>query len=450
MPGLIQRYTKWLHAQWPAGTVEKLPVAGPDGVTALPGVRIVGDLTGIPLLKFSSHTGAEAVRAILRKLDTGNRRPESGELDLAIIGAGVAGISAAIEAKKAGLNFAIYEATEIFSTVVNFPKAKPIYTYPTEMKLEGGLQFTADVKEALVEEMEAQRRAAGIEVTPARVERIESRGRDAVLLHMSDKTTVAARRVIVAIGRSGNFRKLGVPGEELDKVYNRLFDPKEFAGQNTLVVGGGDSALETAIALATCGSHVTLSYRRKELARAKPDNIEKVEMLVRDASADVQIEKPTSERVNTAVTSGMRGQKSPGSLKLALGTEVTRIERNQVYLKNGTEGPLPNDVVFTMLGREAPLEFFRRSGIPIAGEATPRGWITLGVLLAFCVFLYSWKSGGFAEPWLDPFPGNMPAVLGSLGSWFQAQVADRSTLIGTIAVSLKSRSFYYTFLYSSC
>ena len=450
MAGIIERYTKWLHAQWPAGTVEKLPVSGPEGVTGQSGVRIVGDLTGIPLLKFSSDTGARAVRAILREPDFakgGERDP--AVLDLAIIGAGVAGISAAIEAKRAGLNFAVFEATEIFSTVINFPKAKPIYTYPTEMKLEGGLQFTADVKEALLEEMEAQRKAAGIEVIPARIERLEPRGRGKpLLLHKSDKTTLTARRVIIAIGRSGNFRKLACPGEELDKVYNRLFDPKEFAGQNALVVGGGDSALETAIALATCGAHVTLSYRRKELARAKPANIEKVEMLVRDASADVQIERPTSERVNTAVTSGMRGQKSPGSLKLALGTEVTRIERDQVYLKNGTEAPLPNDVVFTMLGREAPLEFFRRSGIPIAGEATPRGWIALGVFLAFCVFLYAWKSGGFAETWLNPWPENTPAILGSLGGWFQSQVADRSTLLGTVAVSLKSRSFYYTLLYS--
>ncbi|HYJ07195.1 MAG TPA: NAD(P)-binding domain-containing protein, partial [Chthoniobacterales bacterium] len=285
MPGIIERYTKWLHTQWPAGTVEKLPGSGPDGITAQPGVRIVGDLTGIPLLKFSSHTGAQAVRAILKE-EGGRRKAEDGVLDLAIIGAGVAGISAAIEAKKAGLNFAVFEATEIFSTVVNFPKAKPIYTYPTEMKLDGGLQFAADVKEALLEEMEAQRRAAGIEVAHARIESIERKGNE-LFLHQDDKSAITARRAIVAIGRSGNFRKLNVPGEELDKVYNRLFDPKEFAGQNSLVVGGGDSALETAIALATCGSHVTLSYRRTELSRAKPANIEKVEMLVRDASADV-------------------------------------------------------------------------------------------------------------------------------------------------------------------
>ena len=456
MFGLLQRYTKWLHAQWPAGSVEKLPVCGEEGVTAIPGVRIAGDLTGIPLLKFSSHTGANAVRAILREPNfskpenapLSGGKPESDLFDLAIIGAGVAGISAAIEAKRAGLKFVVFEATEIFSTVVNFPKAKPIYTYPTEMKLEGGLQFSADIKEALVEEMEQQCKAAGIEVTAARIERIEKKAGE-LLLHADDGKAIRARRVIVAIGRSGNFRKLGCPGEELDKVYNRLFDPKEFAGKNVLVVGGGDSALETAIALTMSGAHVTLSYRRKELSRAKPENIAKIDKLVRDASADVQIERPTSERVNVAMTSGMQREKKIGSLKLALGTELTRIEPDRVYLKNGSDESLPNDIVFTMLGREAPLDFFRRSGIPISGESTIGGWTALTALIALCVFVYSWKSGGFSETWLNPWPENMPRLLDSLGGWFHSQVADRSTLIGTLAVSLKSRSFYYTFLYSS-
>jgi NosR/NirI family transcriptional regulator, nitrous oxide reductase regulator len=456
MFGLLQRYTKWLHAQWPAGSVEKLPVCGEDGVTAIPGVRIAGDLTGIPLLKFSSHTGASAVRAILREPNflkpesapLSGGKSESDLLDLAIIGAGVAGISAAIEAKKAGLKFVVFEATEVFSTVVNFPKAKPIYTYPTEMKLEGGLQFSTDIKEALVAEMKQQREAAGIEVTAARIERIEKKA-DELLLHAEDGKVTRARRVIVAIGRSGNFRKIGCPGEEFDKVYNRLFDPKDFAGENVLVVGGGDSALETAIALTLSGAHVTLSYRRKEFSRAKPENVAKIDMLVRDASADVQVESPSSERVNVAMTRGMQREKKTGSLKLALGTELTRIEPDRVYLKNGSEESLPNDIVFTMLGREAPLDFFRRSGIPISGESTVVGWTALAALIAFCLFVYSWKSGGFAETWLNPWPENMPNLLDSLGGWFHSQVADRSTLIGTLAVSLKSRSFYYTLLYSS-
>jgi NosR/NirI family transcriptional regulator, nitrous oxide reductase regulator len=109
-----------------------------------------------------------------------------------------------------------------------------------------------------------------------------------------------AHRVIVAIGRSGSFRKLGVPGEELGKVSNRLHDPKDHCAQEVLVVGGGDSALEAAIALATCGARVTLSYRKGELSRPKPGNLEKLEALRRDPMAAVAVEEPTSERVTTA------------------------------------------------------------------------------------------------------------------------------------------------------
>ena len=104
---VLARYTRWLHTRWPAGTVEKLPEVREDGTTAVPGVRITGDLTGIPLLKFSSDTGARAVRAILAEPDfRGGERSASAVLDLAIVGGGVSGVAAAIEAKKAGLRFA--------------------------------------------------------------------------------------------------------------------------------------------------------------------------------------------------------------------------------------------------------------------------------------------------------------------------------------------------------
>src|SRR6476620_6285085 len=188
----IKRYTHWLHTRWPAGVVEKLPESGEPGVTNLAGVRIVGDLTGIPLLKFSSKTGAEAVRAILAEPDF-RKQATTEVLHRAIVGGGVSGVSAAIEAKKAGLNFKIFEATQPFSTVANFPKAKPIYTYPTELKLEGGLQFTTEVKEALLDELEAQRKAAGIEFTEARIERLEARARNLILRHHGDKAKSVTR-----------------------------------------------------------------------------------------------------------------------------------------------------------------------------------------------------------------------------------------------------------------
>src|SRR5205085_1870159 len=146
-----------------------------------------------------------------------------GAIDLVILGAGVSGMSAALEAKKNGLRFEILEATEPFSTLVNFPKGKPIYTYPTDMVPAGELQFKGQVKEALVEEVKAQTLARGIRPRAARAERIVRKG-EWLEVVIADQPGVLSRRVIIAIGRSGNFRKLGVAGEELDKVYNRLHD----------------------------------------------------------------------------------------------------------------------------------------------------------------------------------------------------------------------------------
>jgi len=203
---LLRRYTHWLHTRWPAGTVEKLPEVREDGTTAVPGLRVVGELTGVPLLKFAVDSGARAVRAILaepefgradgrgpldrpRKRGRGESGPTSaaaggggaaggdaGPLDLAIIGGGLSGIAAAIEAKKAGLKFQVFEAARPFATIRDFPRGKPIYTYPADMTPAGELTVSAGVKEALVEELEAQRAAHGIEPTPARIDRVERRG----------------------------------------------------------------------------------------------------------------------------------------------------------------------------------------------------------------------------------------------------------------------------------
>jgi len=456
----IARYTHWLHTMWPAGTVEKLPEVREDGTTAVPGVRVVGDLTGVPLLKFSSDTGARAINAILAEPDFVRTRGADPEiLDVAIVGAGVSGIAAAIQAKKAGLTFRVFEATEIFSTVANFPKGKPIYTYPTDMTPAGDLQFNPEVhpKEELLETLEAKRHAAGVEVTFTHIEGIERKG-GALLLHHGDKKTVTrARRVIVAIGRSGNHRRLGCPGEDLDKVFNRLYDPKEFAGRQALVVGGGDSALETAIALGTAGAHVTLSYRKKEFARPKPENIEKIRMLEKNPSADVAVEHPTSERVTTSTGTFMRaaGGHAPGSVRLALGTQVLRIEAKQAVLKDdaGKESTIANDVVFTMLGREAPLEFFRRSGIPIRGEWKPATYVSFAAFFLFCVFLYNWKAGGAVNQYFQKhglFPYNVPTLVEKAGGGLASAAKNPSTFAGTMAISLKDPGFYYSLAYCLC
>ncbi|WP_221029105.1 NAD(P)-binding domain-containing protein [Actomonas aquatica] len=403
----VRNYLNWLHLQWPAGKVDKLPEVNADGTTAVPGVRVVGDLTGVPLLKFSADSGAKAVEAIAAELgnDIG---AESGPVDVAIIGAGVAGIAAALEAKKRGLRFAVFEATAAFTTITNFPKAKPIYTYPTDMVPAGDLHFRADVKEDLLAELEQQRSAAGIEYKRVRIERVERRGGE-LRLHHAGGEPFLAKRVIVAIGRSGNHRKLGVPGEDREHVFNRLHDPAEFAGRDVVVVGGGDSAVEAAVALAQADAKVTLSYRGDALVRAKPENVAALE------------------------GSGVR---------LMLKSQLTAIETDSVTVKpaDAAAETVPADAVFALIGREAPLDFFRRSGIPIQGETTKWGWVGLAAMLLFAIFIYTWKSGGPTESWIDP---------AGFASSLQEQVEDRSTIVGTLAVSLHSRSFYYTLLYSS-
>jgi len=267
---ILGRYVRWLHTGWPAGTVERLPEGGEGGVTAVPGVRIVGDLTGIPLLKFSADTGARAVQAIAKEDDFARRKGQDPAVyDLAIIGAGVSGVAAAMEAHKLGLRYALFEAAPALQHGPGLSEAKPIYTYPTDMTPAGDLQLTADVKEALLEELEAYRQKAGVEVTPAHVERIEKKGTELLVHHDGDQPVTRALRVD---HRHRPQRQLparsAAPARSSTRVYHRLYDPKDYAGKQVLVVGGGDSALESAIALTTAGAHVTLSYRNPRIRRA--------------------------------------------------------------------------------------------------------------------------------------------------------------------------------------
>ena len=448
MGNMLGKYVHWLHTRWPAGVVEKLPRVDEYGQSNISGLYIVGDLTGIPLLKFSADTGARAVQHILTDEAFQRDKGPVEIMDLAIVGAGVSGMSAALEARKAGLYFVQFEATEPFSTVVNFPKGKPIYTYPTEMVPAGDMRFVAQIKEPLVAELYEQTLAQGIEPTLARVERVEKHG-DHFELHIPDRENVKARRVVIGIGRSGNFRKLGVPGEDSDKVFNRLHDPVDFDDKDVLVVGGGDSALEAAIAIAQCGGRVTVSYRKPDFSRPKPENVEKLEMLTADPMVDVSVDTPSPERVTTSSGYFMEGERKAGSISMLMASQVLDIAEDQVVLKDaeGTERALPNDAVFSMIGREAPLDFFRRSEVVINGEMERKQWWGFGLFMAFCFFVYNWKAGGELSNFIKGeklFPFNVPDLIQGIS----VQAGDLSTLLGVLTFNLGKPGFWYSLVYT--
>lgn len=409
---MIKKYYHWLHGKWPAGTVEKLPEVGENGATNVNGIRIVGDLTGIPLLKFSSDTGAKAVQAIMAESDFASARQSKADdvVDIAIIGAGVSGFSAAMEAKKAGLSYVLYESSQAFSTVANFPKAKPIFTYPTDLTPAGGITYEGDVgvKEKLLADMKRQVSEAGVESTEGMIDRVEKKGSTITLHHAGrDKKTSQALRCIVAIGRSGNYRKMGIPGEDLNKVSNRLHDPKAFKDQDIMVVGGGDSAAEAAIALAEADARVTISYRKPDFNRPKPENIARVNELSNE-----------------------------GKIVLKLDTNPSKITEDSISLKSkgGEEETLKNDAVLAALGREAPLDFFRRSGLKIANDKNTRWWVTLAIGLLIGLWVYHWKKnlvGGFD-----------PKLVTSLIPDFGPK-----HLVASIKNAANDRSFYYSLAY---
>ena len=414
----IASFYNWLHGQWPAGTTELLPEVGEDGVTNVDGIRIAGDLSGIPLLKFSSDTGAKAVKAILGEdgFEKG-QSSDDGVVDLAIIGGGIAGFSAAIEAKRAGLSYVLFESAKPFSTIANFPKKKPIYTYPTDMKPAGGITYEGDVdvKETLLEDVKRQTEEAGIETTIATVAKVQKKGD---LIHIdtdAEEAPKKARRCIVAIGRSGNYRTMDIPGEDLDLVSNRLIDAAKFKDQKVMVVGGGDSAAEYAVALADEGAEVTLSYRKDELTRPKPENVKAVQ-----------------------------DRSDSGKIDLKLGTQPKQITENSVTLetKDGEE-EIETEAVIAALGREAPLDFFRKSGLNVANDKTPKWWITLVIAALLGTWLYHWKKGPdkLVNGWLDLKSEGLLSWLPDLGE---------GHIVSVIKASSEDRAFYYSLAYCLC
>ena len=435
MLSLLSRYADWLHLQWPSGDVSILPRVDDHYRTNVDGVYVVGDLAGVPLLKFSLDSGTKAVRHIAEtRFPHAGAASDSATYDVLILGAGASGMAAAREAEAQGLSYAVVEANERFATIKDFQAQKPIYTYPESMTPAGAVQVSAPVKEELVDELTAQ--TDDIAVRDVEAHRIEQNG-DRLTVVGTEGTRLHGRTVVVAIGRSGNFRTLDVPGEERDHVHHRLNDPTKHTGTDVAVIGGGDSALEAAIGLVEAGAHVTLSYRRDAFVRPKQANIDRAHELATYASE--------------------------GSLRLKMNTNATRIGADTLTLRHAETGDTETvsaQHVFAMIGREAPLDFFRRSGIELRNDwgklpdslSTLTGgfgwieqlnWKRIGAFAAFFLFMcavYSWKDGGWLNRLAQEagvFPFTLAAQPGATGLW------------DVIVTSATKPGFYYTLAYSA-
>ena len=228
------------------------------------------------------------------------------------------------------------EQESLGGAVFQYPRGKLVMTAPATVPLLGKVNFRQTSKEALLEFWQEAERKTGVQINYR--ERVEDivRERDGFLVK-TNRGSYATRSVLLAIGRRGTPRKLGVPGEELPKVVYRLIDPEQYAGQEVLVVGGGDSALEAAASIAESGGAVVLSYRGADFDRAKAGNRDRV------------------RRVADA-----------GQLRVLMSSNVKQIEREAVALdRKGELIEVRNDAVIVSAGGVLPSDFLRRIGIGV-------------------------------------------------------------------------------------
>jgi NosR/NirI family transcriptional regulator, nitrous oxide reductase regulator len=438
-PGPWGRYARWLHLQWPAGTVEPRPRVAADGGTSVPGLSVAGDLLGPALLKDALDSGASAAARIAADPGLRSGAVPPGTLDLVVVGGGVSGVAAALEARRHGLACEIVEADEPFFTPVNYPAGRSVCLYPTGTRPAGGLQVTATAKEPLVAELRAQAERAGVVPRIARAERVE-RAAGHLLVVLADGPALRARRVIVAIGRSGCFRRLGVPGEALEHVLDRLHDADEYAGRRALVVGGGERAAETAIALAESGAEVTLAYRGAVLTRPRYDTLARLSERLAGAPT-----RPWRRRVDRSLVP--RRAPGPGTVTLRLVTRVEEIRPAEAVLRegDGVAETVPADVVFVMAGREPPADFLRRSGVALEGRRGARHGLGLALFLVLVAALCDARSGGPLTAWWRArvvLPGPLAGLLAAATGALARAAAEPRTLAGTIALSAAGPSFW--------
>jgi len=311
-----------------------IPTLTPEFETSVPGIFIAGELGGMGLIRNALEQGRQAVDVIAER----KRLVAAPDvLDLVIVGAGPAGFSASLAATARGLKFVTVEQESLGGCVFQYPRGKLVMTAPAELPLVGKVRFRNTSKEELLAFWQEVERKTGLQIRYRHhVEKIAQTGTGFTV--MTNHGELQTRFVLLAIGRRGTPRKLGVEGEQLPKVVYRLIDAEQYRGKRVLVVGGGDSALEAATSIAEVeATEVTLSYRGDSFARAKARN---------------------RERLEAATMSG--------KLRAMLKSNVMQIEPESVLVDcDGNPARFANDAVIVSAGGVLPTAFLQSLGITV-------------------------------------------------------------------------------------
>jgi thioredoxin reductase (NADPH) len=311
-----------------------LPEINPYFETNVPGIFIAGELGGMGLIRNAVEQGRKATENIAKSI----KRNLPVSFDLIIIGAGPAGISACLTAKKHGLNFLLLEQETLGGTVFTFPRGKIVMTSPMDLPLYGKVKLFETSKAELLDLWQTVLSKNNISIQEnSKVESITSENGIFKVATLKGEL-FTCENVLLAIGRRGTPHKLNIPGEMKEKVAYRLLEPELISGKDVIVVGGGDSAIESALLLAD-ENKVIISYRNEVFNRLKPAN---------------------NEALNKAI--------ADKKLEVMFSTNLVSIEDDTVTMtfgKSGESKKIKNDLVFVFAGGELPTQFLEKAGIKI-------------------------------------------------------------------------------------
>jgi thioredoxin reductase (NADPH) len=323
-----------------------VPTISEEYETSVDNLFIVGELGGLALIKNAVNQGRDCVDAIARRLDT--LRRESGETsvwDLIIVGAGPAGISASLRGAEHEMKVLTLERESVGGTVSKYPRQKLVMTSPVEFPLHGRFAKTTLSKEDLLAFWEKIMARTDLNIhTDEGVESVQKKA-DGLFRVRTAIAEYRSHSVVLALGRAGTPRKLGVKGEELSHVLYRLIEADHYTDKNILVVGGGDSAVEAAMGLAhQAGNKVTVSYRRGEFSRLKDRNAKRVSDHIASGKIEVLFNSmPVEFRV--------------GSVLLEAGGQICE---------------LPNDFVWVFAGGTSPADFLKAAGVAFGNSESAK------------------------------------------------------------------------------
>lgn len=312
-----------------------LPHVDENFETNIKGIYIAGELGGMGLIKNSVEQGQQAIESMVKSKKTS----KENVIDIAIIGAGPAGISATLEAKKQGLSTITLEQDSLGGTVFTFPRAKIVMTSPMNLPLYGKVKLFDTSKDELLHLWKEVIEKHDLEIKEnTKVESIIPKENGTFKLETNQGDEYICNNVLLSIGRRGSPRKLNVPGEESKKVAYRLLEPERILDKNVMVVGGGDSAIETALLLVDTNK-VIISYRKDQFTRLKPKNKENIEKAIKNKTIEV-----------------------------LFSSNLVSINDNHVLMNVEGEGnakEISNDLVYIFAGGELPTGFLQKAGVEI-------------------------------------------------------------------------------------